>query len=102
VLFLYRRARKLLEPVAKGEKPSIQNKIEAYLLAQRIQTIIKQRNAMGRLSPIEGDRFPEVQAEPKREPEKEAVGAGSRAGQRRSMLTTATGGEEAMQEAENE
>ena len=87
VLFLYRRARKLLEPVRQGEKPSIQNKIEAYLLAQRLQTIIKQRNAMGQLSPIEGNRFAEVQAQPKPEQAVAEEGGGG-AGQRRSMLAT--------------
>jgi len=105
VLFLYRRARKLLEPVSKGEKPSIQNKIEAFLLAQRIQTIIKQRNALGQLSPIEGNRFAEVQAEGKVRPEsaeaKEPVGAGTTR-QRRSMLATAPAPEETAEEGQNE
>ena len=101
VLFLYRRARKLIEPVKMGDKPSIQNKIEAYLLAQRIQTIIKQRNAMGQLSPIEGNKFAEVQAETKTKPEPTETkeGAGGKTAQRRSMLTTAT--EEATEETEN-
>ena len=100
VVFLYRRARHLLEGVKQGEEPSIQNKIEAFLLAQRIQTILKQRNAMGQLSPIEGDKFAEVQAERKPEPARQeaAVGAG-RPGPRRSMLTTAP--EQTAEETEN-
>lgn len=106
VLFLYRRARKLLEPLRKGEKPSIQNKIEAYLLAQRLQTIIKQRNAMGQLSPIEGNKFAEVQAEAKANPEpaetRGSAGAGGKTGQGRSMLTRAPVPEESTEEAENE
>jgi len=100
VLFLYRRARKLIEPIKKGDKPSIQNKIEAYLLAQRLQTIIKQRNAMGQLSPIEGNKFAEVQAEEKNKPEPTETkeSAGGKTAQGRSMLTTAP--EEAIEEAE--
>jgi hypothetical protein len=97
VLFLYRRARKLLEPVRQGENPSIQNKIEAYLLAQRLQTIIKQRNAMGQLSPIEGNKFAEVQTQPKPEQAETREGGGS-TGQRRSMLATAP----VPEESENE
>jgi len=49
VLFLYRRASSLLE----GKKVTLKNQVEAYILAQRIVTILKQRQAMGTLSPIE-------------------------------------------------
>jgi len=112
VLFLYRRARKLLEPVKQGEKPSIQNKIEAFLLAQRIKTIIRQRNALGRLSELEGNRFPEVQGEGESKPAlpltnesgggpQTAPGVGNIA-RRPSMLARGPRPEEAIQEAENE
>jgi len=49
VLFLYRRASSLLE----GKKVTLKNQVEAYILAQRIVTILNQRKAMGTLSPIE-------------------------------------------------
>jgi len=58
VLFLYRRARALLEK----DKPTEEDQIEAYILAERIKTILKQRQNLGQLSPIEGKR-----EEPKRE-----------------------------------
>jgi hypothetical protein len=49
VLFLFRRADSLLD----ADKPSPKDQIEAYILAQRIVTILTQRNSMGTLSPIE-------------------------------------------------
>ena len=52
VLFLYRRARSLLEE-KNGEKPTPQAQIEARILKERIVTILKQRQKMGQLSPIE-------------------------------------------------
>jgi len=111
VVFLYDTARKLLEPVKQGEKPSIQNKIEAYLLAQRLRTIIRQRNAMGQLSQLEANRFPEVQAEAQSKPQLPLTnegGGGAQAAstgkiaERPSMLSRATGPEEANEEAEYE
>ncbi|HUS04499.1 MAG TPA: hypothetical protein VMY79_03135 [Dehalococcoidia bacterium] len=58
VLFLYRRASSLLE----GKKVTLKNQVEAYILAQRIVTILVQRKAMGALSPIE--KKEEAQPEP--------------------------------------
>ncbi len=52
VLFLYRRARSLLEK----DKPAEEDQIEAYILAERIKTILRQRQTMDQLSPIEGKR----------------------------------------------
>jgi len=49
VLFLYRRASSLLD----GKKVTLKSQVEAYILAQRIVTILKQRQTMGTLSPIE-------------------------------------------------
>lgn len=54
VLFLYRRASSLLE----GKKVTLKNQVEAYILAQRIVTILNQRKAMGTLSPIEKKEEP--------------------------------------------
>lgn len=112
VLFLYRRARKLLEPVKASEKPSLQNQIEAYLLAQRIKTIISQRIKMGQLSSLEANGFPGLQAGNQTKPEVPVLGegggsAGGAAGaggtaQRPSMLTRSPGAEEAIEEDEYE
>ena len=112
VLFLYRRARALAEPVKKGEKVSIQNRIDSFLLTQRGVTILTQRNAMGQLSQLEADRFPEVTAESGGKTDLKAAeegrgGAGAapgigKAAQRPSMLTKAPTAEEAIEEAENE
>ena len=109
VLFLYRRARKLLDPVKAGEKTSLQNKIEAYLLGQRIKTIIKQRITMGQLSLLETSGFPKVQAEAQGKPEAPLLteGGGGAAGignaaRRPSMLTRGPAEEEAIEEAEYE
>jgi len=105
VLFLFRRGRKLVEPVKKGDKLSRQAKIEARILAQRIRTILRQRKAMGRLSGLEADGFPNVQAEGKPKPSLEEGGGGNPAGkaaQRPSMLSRAPMQEEAIEEAENE
>jgi hypothetical protein len=112
VVFLHRRARALAEPVKKGEKVSAQDKIDSYLLTQRGVTILKQRNAMGKLSQLEADRFPEVTAESKGKTDLAATnegggGAGQAAGigklaQRPSMLTRAPTAEEAIEEAEYE
>ena len=60
VLFLYRRARSLLEK-KNGVKPTPQAQIEARILKNRIVTILKQRQAMGQLSPIEKKGEDEVQ-----------------------------------------
>jgi hypothetical protein len=49
VLFLFRRADSLLE----SDKPTLKDQIEAYILCQRIETILQQRNSLGTLSPIE-------------------------------------------------
>ncbi|MGA2669966.1 MAG: hypothetical protein ABSF21_00895 [Dehalococcoidia bacterium] len=49
VLFLYRRASSLLE----GKKVTLKNQVEAYILAQRIVTILGQRQMTGTLSGIE-------------------------------------------------
>jgi len=104
VLFLFRRGRKLVEPVKKGDKLSRQAKIEARILAQRIRTILRQRKAMGRLSDVEADGFPKVQAGGKTQPppEEGGGGRGNPAGKRPSMLTRAPTPEEASEEAENE
>jgi hypothetical protein len=61
VLFLYRRASSLLE----GKKVTLKNQVEAYILAQRIVTILKQRQAMGALSPIEKKQEPTSEPESK-------------------------------------
>jgi hypothetical protein len=61
VLFLYRRASSLLE----GKKVTLKNQVEAYILAQRIVTILKQRQAMGALSPIEKKQEPTPEPESK-------------------------------------
>jgi len=112
IVFLHRRARALAEPVKKGEKVSIQNRIDSFLLTQRGVTILKQRNAMGQLSQLEADRFPEVTAESKDKTDLKAAeegrgGAGAapgigKAAQRPSMITKAPTAEEAIEEAENE
>jgi len=100
VIFLYRRARSLVEPTIQGEKPSDQNKIESMLLTQRGTTILKQRNAMGQLTPAEANKFNEVQAtakaKPERNSEEETSNPGG-SGQRKSMLTSAP-----AEEVENE
>jgi hypothetical protein len=109
VVFLHRRARALAEPVKKGEKVSDQDKIDSYLLTQRGVTILEQRNAMGQLSQLETDHFPEVTAKSKgktdlavtNEGGEGAAGIG-KAAQRPSMLTRAATEEEATEEAENE
>jgi len=111
VVFLYRRARKLIEPVKQNEKVPFQNKVEAFLLGQRIATILTQRRSMGQLSPLETSGFPEVQAargrqsEPAPASEQGAGGAegGASAGkvaQRPSMLTRGATAEEDAEEAE--
>jgi len=102
VVFLYRRARALVNPIRKGEELTIQKKIESYLLSQRGATILKQRNAMGQLSPIEGNKFPELQAKDKTEQVLTKESGGGNMGQRRSMLGTVPGVEESIEEAENE
>lgn len=61
VLFLYRRASSLLE----GKKVTLKNQVEAYILAQRIVTILKQRQTMGTLSPIERKEKQESEPEGK-------------------------------------
>jgi len=50
VLFLYRRARSLVDK----DKPTLEEQIEAYILTERIKTILKQRRNLGTLSPDEG------------------------------------------------
>lgn len=60
VLFLYRRARSLLEE-KDGKKPSPQAQIEARILKQRIVTILKHRQTMGQLSPVEKQKGDEPQ-----------------------------------------
>lgn len=54
VLFLFRRMDSLLD----SDKPSVKDQIEAYILAQRIVTILTQRNSLGSLSPIENKTAP--------------------------------------------
>lgn len=57
VLFLYRRAASLIKMSnEKTEPEKTQMQIEASILADRIETILRQRRAMGQLSPIEGKR----------------------------------------------
>ena len=111
VVFLYRRARALAEPIKKGEEVSFNKKMESFLLSQRGKTILTQRNAMGRLSQLEGDHFQEVTAESKGKTDLTATEGGGGAGaapgigkaaQRPSMLTRAPTAEEAIEEAENE
>jgi hypothetical protein len=53
VLFLFNRADSLLEEKS-GQKPSITDQFGAKILMERIKTILRQRSAMGQLSPIEG------------------------------------------------
>jgi hypothetical protein len=54
VLFLYRRASSLISQSEKKSEPeTTQMQMEAYILGQRIVTILTQRKAMGGLSPIE-------------------------------------------------
>lgn len=60
VLFLYRRARSLLEE-KDGKKPTPQAQIEARILKDRIVTILEQRRKLGELSPIEKKEGDEVQ-----------------------------------------
>lgn len=112
VLFLFRRAAKLLEPAKQGEKVPLKNQLEAKTIWLRIRTIIRQRKAMGKLSPLESDGFPAVQAQAQKEPvgaltneggggAQGAPGVGKVA-QRPSMLTRAPTAEEATEEAEND
>lgn len=58
VLFLYRRARALIDK----DKPKQEEQIEAYILAERIKTILQQRRSMGDLSPMEGKKETEPSA----------------------------------------
>lgn len=60
VLFLFRRGISLLTPQG-DEKPSEEAQIEARILKDRIVTILKQRRALGTLSPIEKQKGDEVQ-----------------------------------------
>jgi len=53
VLFLFNSGKSLLEE-KNGQKPTIADQIGARILRDRIGTILKQRRAMGQLSPIEG------------------------------------------------
>ena len=53
VLFLFNIGKSLLEE-KNGQKPSLADQIGARILRDRIGTILKQRRAMGQLSPIEG------------------------------------------------
>jgi len=53
VLFLFNSGKSLLEE-KDGQKPTIADKIGARILRDRIGTILRQRRAMGQLSPIEG------------------------------------------------
>jgi hypothetical protein len=65
VLFLYRRASSLISEAKKKSEPErTQLQMEAYILGQRIVTILKQRNAMGGLSPIEGKQPAETKGTP--------------------------------------
>lgn len=60
VLFLYRRASSLIDvSETKPEPERTKKQTEAYILAKRIVTILKQREGMGQLSPIEGKGEPE-------------------------------------------
>ncbi|MBA7466126.1 hypothetical protein ES707_01301 [subsurface metagenome] len=59
VLFLYRRARSLVD----RDKPTLEEQIEAYILTERIKTILKQRRNLGSLSPMEGKREEEATPE---------------------------------------
>ena len=59
VLFLYRRARALIDK----DKPKPEEQIESYILAERIKTILQQRRNIGSLSPMEGKREAEPNPE---------------------------------------
>ena len=90
---------------------SFQNKVEAFLLGQRIATILTQRRSMGQLSPLETSGFPEIQAARGRQSEPASAseqGTGGAEGgasvgkgaQRPSMLTRGATAEEDAEEAE--
>jgi len=59
ILFLYRRARALVDKT----KPTQQDQIEAAILTERAETIYAQRKAMSSLSPMEGKREEEKPGE---------------------------------------
>ena len=66
VLFLFNSGKSLLEE-KNGQKPSLADQIGARILRDRIGTILKQRRAMGQLSPIEGQGKEEVGETQKKE-----------------------------------
>ena len=66
VLFLFNSGKSLLEE-KNGQKPSLAEQIGARILRDRIGTILKQRRAMGQLSPIEGQGKEEVGETQKKE-----------------------------------
>ena len=66
VLFLFNIGKSLLEE-KNGQKPSLADQIGARILRDRIGTILKQRRAMGQLSPIEGQGKEEVGETQKKE-----------------------------------
>ena len=66
VLFLFNSGKSLLEE-KNGQKPSLADQIGARILRDQIRTILKQRRAMGQLSPIEGQGKEEVGETQKKE-----------------------------------
>ena len=66
VLFLFNIGKSLLEE-KNGQKPSLADQIGARILRDQIRTILKQRRAMGQLSPIEGQGKEEVGETQKKE-----------------------------------
>ena len=96
VLFLFNRGKSLLEE-KKGQKPSVADKIGAYILRNRIKTILSQRRTMGQLSPIEG----KVEEETGGKKAKEAAalltaGGGGAGGRPRTETGETTEGEEVV------
>lgn len=75
VLFLFRRGMALLEK-RDGEKPSMANMVEAYILSDRIDTILTQRQSLGQLSPIEGKAQSKTKSSEELLPLLDKVGAG--------------------------
>ena len=75
VLFLFRRGMALLED-RDGEKPGTAQMVEAYILSDRIDTILTQRQSLGQLSPIEGKVQPETKQPEELLPLLDRVGGG--------------------------
>ena len=77
VLFLFNRGEALLEE-KDGQKPDVADIIQAKILKERAFTILDQRHALGKMSPIEGQQAPTEAPKPALPMTSEGAGGGAR------------------------